>query len=356
MTEGPLRLHSWLVSPYSAKVRAYLRFKQLAFVDSPPPAWQLSGRIRKAVGKAIMPTIERPDGRWMQDSSEIIDALEAEFPARPITPPGPRQRVVNLLLELHGDEWLTTAAMHYRWNTPENAAFALDEFGRCGFPGFPGFLARRLVGPVAKKMQSYLPVLGIDERTRGGVEAFTEELLGRLDAHLAIHPFLLGTRPALADFALFATPWAHLFRDPGTTRLFDELPHVRRWFSRLNEPSGELGDFLPDDAIPETLEPILRTLLAEQGAYVSRLIEAIDRWCDEHPEAERLPRSLGPTPFVVGGATGERRLITEGLWMVQRPLDAATPEILAWVRGLGPMDWVPRNRVVRRDFRVVLDR
>lgn len=350
----PLRLNSWLVSPYSAKVRAYLRFKQLPFEDRAPSIWALRGRIRQAVGKAIMPTVELPDGTWLQDSSEIIDTLEASEGGVEITPPGPRQRLVSALLELHADEWLTIPAMHYRWNTPENAAFALAEFGRCGLPGLPGPLARLLARPVAKKMASYVPILGVDEATRGGVEAFTKQLIARLDAHLEQHPFLLGSRPCLADFALFATPWSHLFRDPGTTRLLDARPHVRGWFGRLNEPDGEPGEFLPDDAIPDTLLPILRTMLAEQGEYVRRLIDAIDAWCDEHPGAARVPRSLGNTPFTVGGAQGERRLLTEGLWMIQRPLDAATPESLAWVRGLGPLDWAPRHRVVRRNFAVVL--
>ncbi|MCO4771198.1 MAG: glutathione S-transferase family protein [Deltaproteobacteria bacterium] len=349
-------LNSWPVSPYSAKVRAYLRWKGAEFEDVPPSVFGLQRRIRKAVGKAIMPTVELPDGTWLQDSSEIIDTLEKSLPGEAITPPGPRQRVVSLLLELHGDEWLPMVALHYRWNVPANKQFAMSEFARFGVPWLPGFLGRALVKPVAEKMAGYLPVLGVDKRTIGGLESFTKQLLARLDAHFAEHDFVFGGRPAMADFALYGPLWAHLWRDVGSRSLFDALPNLSAWVERMLGPPTTLGPWLADDAIPATLEPILTTLLAEQGAYVERLVDAINAWCDANPEASRVPRSLGPTSVVIGGAAGTRKFVTESLWKVQRPLDAMTPETLRWVRTFGRLQWAPRHRVVRRDFKVVLDR
>jgi len=350
-----LILHSWPVSPYSAKVRAYLRWKGAAFEDRPPSVLGLR-RVAKAVGRMIMPTIERPDGSWLQDSSEIIDTLEGELDGPSITPPGPRQRLVDRMLELHGDEWLPVAALHYRWNVPENDAFARREFAKYGAPWLPNALGRLVIRPVASQMSGYLPKLGIDARTREGLERFTEAQIARLDAHFADHPFLLGTRPCIGDFAVYGPLWAHLFRDPGTTAMFDGAPHVRGWMERLRAPRTEDGEFLPDDEVPATLEPVLAAMLAEQGAYVEALIGAVNVWCDEHPDAKRIPRSLGDTPFVIGGTTGERRLTTEQLWKIQRPLDVATDESTEWLRTLGRFAWAPRHRVVRRDFKVVLDR
>jgi len=351
-----LRLNSWLVSPYSAKVRAYLRWKGVPFEDVVPSVLALRGRIRKAVGKAIMPTVELADGTWLQDSSEIIDTLEDHLGGESITPPGPRQRAVNLLLELHGDEWLPMAALHYRWNRPANARFAMQEFARYGVPWLPSVVGRLVVKPIAKRMQSYLPLLGVDEGTAPGLESFATTLIAQLDAHFAEHPFVFGSRPAIADFALYGPLWAHLYRDVDTTALFDGAPHVRAWMERLAAPRQDPGAFLADDAVPATLEPVLTTLLAEQGAYVEALIEAVNTWCDAHPDAERVPRSLGETAFTIGGVSGTRRLLSEQLWMVQRPLDVMTPETLAWLRTLGRLEWEPRHRMVRRSFRVVLDR
>lgn len=87
------------------------------------------------------------------------------------------------------------------------------------------------------------------------MEAFAEELIARLDVHLAEHPFLLGGRPGIGDFAMLGTLWAHLHRDPGSTSLYDDAPHMRAWFERLLNPSGTPGEFLPNDQVPETTAP-----------------------------------------------------------------------------------------------------
>jgi len=351
-----LRHYAWPVSPYSAKTRAYLRFKEADFEDVVPSARQLYGPIKKAVGRMVMPTVQRADGSWLQDSSEIIDTLEGELDGLSITPPGPTQRLANLLLELHGDEWLPMVAMHSRWNHPTNAAFARTEFARYGVPWLPTVIGRLFTEPIAKKMSGYLPLLGVDAETAPGVTAFAQALIAQLEVHLEIHPFLLGTRPALADFALYAPLWAHTWRDPGTRAWFDDAPHVVAWFERLIEPSGEAGEFLPDDVVPATLDPIFATLFAEQWPYVTSLVGAIDGYCGEHLDATRVPRSLGSTPFAVGGRTGSRRLITFSAWMAQRPIDAradageAADGWLERVGGLDAMALTITNRQVRRGF------
>ena len=359
------RQFGWPVSPYSAKTRAYLRFKQIPFDETQPTALELMTTIKRAVGQAIMPTVKTPDGTWLQDTSEIIDTLEARFDRPSIVPSGDAQRVAALLLELHGDEWLPIVIMHTRWNYPENARFARAEFGRYGFPWLPGFLSRRLVRPMADKMSGYRPLLGIGGATTDGIEAFAEDLIGHLDRHLATQAFLLGGRPCIGDFALFGPLWAHVYRDPGTRSWFDDAPNVRGWFERLQHPAGEVGDFLPDDEVPGTLDPIFKTLFAEQMTFVRSLVEAIDRYCAEHPDAKRVPRSLGDHPLVIGGRQGTRRLITFTQWMAQRPLDAyqSLPEprraaVDPWldrVGGKAAMQLQIRHRFARRDFRMMLE-
>lgn len=336
-------LLGWQVSPYTAKVRSYMRFKRIPHTERVPSFFELNGRIKRAVGRSIMPTVVAPDGSWMQDSSEIIDALELRFPEPGITPPGARQRLVSSLMELHGDEWLPMVALHYRWHRPLNAAFAYAEFGREGLPWLPGFVSRRLARRVGAKMAGYMPLLGVTEETIPGLEAFTSQLLERLDAHLSEHPFLLGTRPCLGDFSLFGPLWAHLYRDPDTTALFDECPAVIAWMERLRGEPGDTGEFLANDDVPPTLEPILRTMFDEQLVHLVALVEAIDRWCGDNPDATRVPRSLGNTDvFSVGGHCGTRRLITFSQWMLQRVLaardglDPADRErVLTWLRAIG---------------------
>ena len=312
----------WPVSPYSAKTRAYLRFKRLPFADIEPTALKLFGVIRRAVGRPVMPTVQRSDGTWLQDTSDIIDTLERAHPTPSITPTGPRQAIASLLLELHADEWLPIVAMHTRWTLPENRRFIADEFGRYSFPRLPLALSRKLAAPVADKMSSYLPILGATDETAPGIDAFVRGLIAHLDTHLSEHPFLLGERPCLGDFALYGPLWAHCHRDPGSKHLFNEAPALVDWFGRLIEPSAEPGDFLEGDLVPETLDPIFETLFAEQWPHIVALVERIGAWCRDNPDATRVPRSLGTCSFTIGGHTGQRRLLTFTQWMAQRPLSA----------------------------------
>lgn len=365
MTDKPLLHYGWDVSPYSAKTRTYLRFKRvIPWKDVHPSALQLTGKIQKAVGQMIMPTIERPDGRWMQDTSEIIDTLEAEHPQPSIVPAGPTQRLASALMEVHADEWLPTVIMHTRWNYPESADFARREFAREGFPLVPRIVGEQLVRPIWKKMASYREVLGVRPDTTPGIEAFAKELIARLDAHFADHDFLLGGRPCIGDFALFGPLWAHVWRDPATRHWFADAPNVREWMTRVKMPPPEPGVFLPNDEVPATLDPIFKTIFAEQWVYIRHLADRIDAWCADNPGATRVPRSLGDHPFTIGGHTGTRRLVTFTHWMAQRPRDtyaaldnadrAAADAWLSRVGGTAALQHTPKARFARRDFKMLL--
>ena len=257
------RLFGWLVSPYTAKVRAMLHFKRLPFDEAVPSALALRLTVQPAVGRAIMPAMQEPDGEWLQDSALMCERIEADAPSPSTTPPGATQRLASMLLELHGDEWLPMLALHFRWNIAANREWAEEEFGRCGFPLLPAPLARMLVRPVATKMRSFRKVVGISPETHSGLDAFAAALIGELDAHLASHAFLLGGAPCVGDFALYGPLWAHLYRDPHSRRSFDGAPHVVRWFERLHGHAADpatatatrtapppAGEHLPADEVP----------------------------------------------------------------------------------------------------------
>jgi len=312
--------YGWLVSPYSAKTRSCLKYKRISFQDRVPSIFDFYSTIQKSVGRIIMPTVKLPNGTWLQDSSHIIDEMEESFPERSVVPTGSTQQLASLLLELFGDEWLPMAALHYRWNIAANAKFAITEFSRSGLPWLPTFLGRRIVKSMANKMKGYLPVLGVTQTTQPGVERMVQELLIDLNAHLTHHPFLLGGRPCIGDFALFGPLWAHLYRDPGSTYLFDDAPEVVRWMNQLLDPAEVEGDFLPDDKIPETLDPILKHVFNEQIPWVTTLVQHINTWCTENPEAKRVRGAVGTDKFTIGGIQGERKLATFVQWKAQRPV------------------------------------
>jgi glutathione S-transferase len=366
MAPAPVH-YGWLVSPYSAKTRSYLKHRGLDVRDVEPSVFQMMGTIQRSVGRVIMPTVHLADGTWLQDSSVIIDHFEAAAPEPTILPPGPTQRLAASLLEVFADEWLPMAALYYRWSIPENVAFAKTDFARSGLPWVPRFIGRRFIAPFADKMKSYLEVLGIDEMTSPGVVETAGLVLRTLEEHLAESPYLFGGRPSLGDFSLFGPLWAHLYRDPGSRFLFDETPHVRRWFDDLLAGAPPRGDFMANDQVASALEPLFACVLTEQWPWIQTLVAAIDDYCAQHPSALRVPRALGEAEFEVQGRVGRRKLITFVQWKAQRARDAyvaAAGSADPWLRRvlgtsadadvsarITPMD----NRLILREFKPVLE-
>ena len=342
--------------------------KQIPFTDLEPSLAQLEKDVEPNVGRISMPVVkleqaaEEHCGKdtskpspfakrekrshslwWRQDSAATCDDIEAAHPEVSTTPKGACQRLAASLLELHGDCWLPMLSLHQRFNEPASAAWAQGELRRCAFPDHSPELWE-LLGPVQLAMdpseQLVMREQGVTPATAPGLDDFTADLTAQLEAHLAKHDFLLGGAPCRGDFSLYGQLWAGVYRDPHARHVFDAAPHVVRWFERLhgheadpafpsdtartastdaNAPSA--GQFLPADEVPTTLEPIFRTMFAEQWPYLAAASRAIDAdVAAQHASERRVPRVLDYVPFQVGGADGERLVETYQVWRLQRTL------------------------------------
>ena len=127
----PLLLYGSEQSLYTGKVRAYLRYSQRPFVEVLCTRDVYKSTIIPAVGWPVVPVVAGPNGRVLQDTTQIITALEDDSfsSGRAITPPGPKQRFASQLLNFFADEWLLLPAMWYRWGPPEQEAYLIHEFG-----------------------------------------------------------------------------------------------------------------------------------------------------------------------------------------------------------------------------------
>jgi glutathione S-transferase len=316
----PWRLYAAEFSLYSGKARAYMDFKDIPYREVLSSRVVIRDVLHPATGMKMIPVVQSPDGEFIQDTTAIIDHLEARFPAPSIYPADPVQRLVSLLFEVLADEWLLLPAMHYRWHYKrQNLRFILGEFGELVEPRAPAAL-RPLVGaPLALVFGGlYKDVLGVSKTNFPAIEAWYEEVLGQLNAHFRTHRFLLGDRPSIGDFGLIAPLYAHLYRDPYPGEIMRRVaPHVADWVRRMRHPApatGEFGDVAP------TLLPILRRMFAE---YVPVALDTMTRgaaWLEANPEAERFPRFIGRHTFRIGGVEETRRVTPYTQWMWQRPL------------------------------------
>jgi glutathione S-transferase len=353
------------VSYYTGKVRAYLRYKGIAFDEIPATREVYRDVILPRTGVAFIPVLISDDDVAIQDSTAIIDFLERRDPDPSVYPQGALQQLVALLLEVYADEWLVIPAMHYRWSLPENRAFAIREFGRLSAPNASAeeqlAIGEKLSGPFA----GALPALGVHASNVAGIEASYLAFLRDLDAHLAVQPFLLGTRPSIGDFALFGPLYAHLYRDPASGRLMRErAPRVVEWVERMNMPLPRGGDFAPDDCVAETVEPILRRMFQEQGPVLMRTIARLEAWTGENAR-KNPPRSIGTHEFEIGGQSAQRAIYPFNLWRWQRPHDhynALAPDdrsradlLLARVGGLDAIQTPIPRRLQRKDNRLFVE-
>jgi len=315
VTARPYRFYAAEISYFSAKVRPALRQKGVHYVELLP---DFRGVILPRTGLAFIPIVVTPDDETWQDTSDILDALEGRVPAPALYPTTPVQRVTAYLVELYADEFMLLPAMHYRWSFPESVAKARADFAASSSE--PDTATR-----FATRMQGTLPYLGITPETAPAIEAHLRDLLDRLSAHFAVHPFLLGGRMSLADCALMGPLYAHLYLDAVPGRLLRETaPAVGRWIERMNRPDPDApGEWLADDGLAPTLRPVLELIGADAVPLILDGLRAFDAWAAEQPAVLVEPsRGVGGHATVLRGVPVQRFTSAYTPWMVQRPRDA----------------------------------
>jgi len=126
MTKNTCTAYQLLGAPlslYSGKARGYLRWKNVPYREVLSTREVYETQILPRLGYGMVPVLITPDGETVQDTTDIIDYLEAHQPGPSVYPQGPVQKLAALIFELFGDEWLLIAAMHYRWAYNEDFAY-----------------------------------------------------------------------------------------------------------------------------------------------------------------------------------------------------------------------------------------
>ena len=309
------KIYGAAISLYTGKARAYLRYRNVPFTEE-----RGSPEIFERVGFRMIPVLHTPDDELIQDTTVIIDHLEAILGEPSVYPTGAVQRLIALLFEVYGDEWLVIPAMHYRW--AHNLDYILEEFGKTVRPEASPEEQREVGAKISAPFRGSLPLLGIDENTVPGIESAYEALLLQLNEHFASHWYLLGTRPSIGDYGLMGPLYAHNYRDPWSGDLMRRIaPNVARWIDLMNTPAPNSGSFLADDEIPQTLLPMLEVMFAESMPALLATLDANANWIEANPDAEELPRAVGEHEFTIGGKRGKRMLRSFSQWMLQRPLN-----------------------------------
>ena len=245
-------------SPFSVKVRAYLRYKEI------PHEWIVRNgesmqEFKKFAKLPLIPLLLTPDNQALQDSTPIIERLEAAHASPSIYPADPAMAFISALIEEFGDEWGNKWMLHYRWAREADQKAASGRLVREMMPEQSVDEQAGMARKIAERMCGRVWFVGSNPTTAEQIEDSFREALGLLESHLEKREFLLGSRPSLGDFGLWGQLYnASLDPTPGAI-LRDKAPSVMRWIERMLEPKAS-GDFENWESLAPTLAPFLEEM------------------------------------------------------------------------------------------------
>ncbi len=272
----PMRVYGSEISYFTGKLEGYLRYKEIAYQRVAMTARYWNRVVPRATGVAQMPAVELPDGRWMTDTTPMIEWFETQSPEPAVIPRDPLQAFVSRLVEDYADEWLWRPAMHYRWSYRPDARLLSHRIVTELLPDVPApeWLKRWAIR--RRQFGGYVRGDGVTRRTRAHVEDIYLRTLASLEAMVATRPFLLGDVPTLADFGFFASMFRHFGLDPTASALMrTRAPGVYAWVARVwnARASTRRGALLP--GVPADWAPVLDDIGA---AYLPYLCANADAW------------------------------------------------------------------------------
>jgi glutathione S-transferase len=262
-------------SPYSRKLRAVLRYRRIPYAWITPGSPEHAALPRPRVELLPQLVLPNDDGTLeaLTDSTPLIRRLESAYPGRHVVPPDPVLAFLDAVVEDYADEWLTKAMFHYRWAFAPDVAHAAAILPRWFRPTASRDEAAAAAQQFSERQVGRLGVVGSNATTAPVIEESYRRVLRLLDARLGETRFLLGDRPAAADFALFGQLTQLAGFDPTSSAIaLETAPRVVAWVDLVEDLSG-LEPLEEQWTSRDAGVAALRPLLAEIGrVYVPFLM------------------------------------------------------------------------------------
>ena len=270
-----LTVYGLKVSYFTGKLEAYLRYKEIPYEFHALTGKEFTGMLPAKTGAMQMPAVKLDDGRWMTDTTPMIEWFETQFPSSAILPDDPVQAFVCKLIEDYADEWQWRPAMHYRWSYRESSKLLARQITEAMARDLrvPNWLVRLRVENRQRK--NFVEKDGVSQTTWAHVEQSYYRLLDFMREVVKHRPFVFGDRPTLADIGLMGPLFRHYAMDPRPGIIMrEDYPEVmawvyRVWNARASELNGDLVSGIPDEVsrfMREIAETHLEALCANAEA------------------------------------------------------------------------------------------
>jgi glutathione S-transferase len=195
-----LTLYQFPISHYCEKIRWALDYKGLDYkiVNLLPGSHVKT--IQKMAPRTEVPVLEH-DGRFVQNSSDIITYLDEHFPDPPLTPASPELQAQALEWESYADEQIGPQirlfCYYYFLDRPDILLPMLT----LGQPWYKRLLFRLIYPKVRTVIRRFLH---INQRTAATSLVKLTGAIDRLHGYRQQHPFLAGDNFSRADLAAAA--------------------------------------------------------------------------------------------------------------------------------------------------------
>ncbi len=225
MTNEVYTIFGYRLSYFSMKLEAALQLMGVPF-QYQPRTMEVRDRLMARAGTQQIPVLQTPEGWVLADTSPLIDLLDGRYPMRRLYPEGPSGALVHVVEEFF-DEWMTRAAVHFRWNFEENAVWASQQMGVETAPDQSAETQQSIGQMIAMWGKKSCRAMAVDQKPQQEeIEAESLAVLEALEAQLGETRYALGDGPCAVDAVLIGMLRAHFLADPEPTRRFSHLSKV----------------------------------------------------------------------------------------------------------------------------------
>jgi glutathione S-transferase len=317
----PYTLYVMSNSPYSDKIRMYLRMKRLPVVEVRENMRNREDVLKARTGRTMVPVVITPADEAMNDSTHITRRLEAACPTPPLRPADPGRRGFDALVEEYADEWVVRVMLASRWlHAPdaEQNKIVIATDMTCGAPGVDVAMARELF---PQGITATLPPMGATAETLPFLLEDLRGLLVDLDGLLARHRFIGGAEPSVADLALYGQ-LNQVRRDPTGCGIVGDAgrPHGR-WLRdverRADDEAAELADAGEPDG--EALAPLARRIASTYLRFAVANAKALE----EAPKGPLVVELANGVKFQAARAGYNRKCLQALLGELEEAVAAA---------------------------------
>ncbi len=221
-SDDSLVLYQFHISPYCGKVRAVLHHKGLTYETRPVHVVDRRKLLWVSRQRKVPALVH--DGKVIVDSTAIVRYLEETWPLPAVYPRGRRDRAQALLWEDWADESLQRVIGPLKFLDRGNARAMHELEQRHSSPSVARGFAR--LAPVVKLQMGLFggtfSVSRLHDRLEELITMFSDRLQGL---------YLVGDRPTIADFAVFAV--LEPFENLNGWSVVAGHANVLEWFDRV---------------------------------------------------------------------------------------------------------------------------